>query len=62
MTLKQAEEWFGKLIWENDKCAVRVKEKADSISIVVFQKINGVEYYPLGILLGSNGLDYTYKA
>jgi hypothetical protein len=51
---------LGTIIYENDKCAVALQEKEKSLDISILPKKGENIHYPLGIMLGSNGLIYEY--
>ncbi len=48
------EEIHGKLVFQNERFVVRVKEKKEGLQVTIHRRKNDKEFLPLGYMLGDN--------
>jgi hypothetical protein len=56
MTSQEADEVFGKIVFETENLVLRAKEVDGNIHATVNPKVNGVEVMRQGYVLGSSAL------
>lgn len=60
MTREQADKYFGRIVWENERFVVRVQDSPDGLHVHAHRKTEDfAEELPRGYMLGSNALHFN---